>query len=88
MHTSGAWLARDLTQSGAMERRRSYHTSLAACLPDKKANVEKAADTLKEKKKKVVEVATAQEVRVHLQDSPPSPSPIIGFLIRKNLRGN
>ena len=44
--------------------RRGYHTSLPLYLPDRKATVEKAVDTLKEKKKKEKSAESAQMVSV------------------------
>lgn len=41
---------------------RGYHTSPLMCFPDKKATVEKAVDSAKEKKKKAVEVTAAPKV--------------------------
>ena len=42
-------------------RGRGYHTSLPVCVPDRKAKIEKAVDTIKEKKKE-----KKQKVRIHL----------------------
>ena len=42
---------------GMVDGRRHYHSSTPFHSPDKKATVEKAMDTIKEKKKKAVKVA-------------------------------